>query len=182
MKKETVENITRTGTFFSSVQGIITTIGAIAMAIIGGYIWLEDHIAERNSKIISAATVEQIKAEINPVSLATFHDYRRADSIKHINATLMALEYMNKIDSMLLIIQAQNQAIQNTMRSISRLEAKIDATTMHSDDDKLSRIWEFLKKQEARDSTQAQLTEIMSEIRRINFERIHNIKSGDRAE
>lgn len=83
---------------------------------------------------------------------------------------------------MLLIIQAQNQAIQNTMRSISRLEAKIDATAMHSDDDKLSRIWEFLKKQEARDSTQAQLTEIMSEIRRINFERIHNIKSGDRAE
>jgi len=172
--------IGHTGNFLTSIWGVLTIGGTIVAGVIGGYWWLQDSIVERQAKVISAVAISEIKTEINPLSMAVYREDRRKDSIERINAELLAIDFMNSTDSLMLVLTAESNAREALARQIGRIEAKIDANDMVKDDDKLARIWEFLKEKERGDSTAHRLNIMMDEIRESNRRKIENVKSGDR--
>lgn len=172
--------IGRTSTFLTSIWGVLTIGGTIVAGVLGGYWWLQDTIVERNAAAISHAAIAEIKKEINPLSMAVYREDRRKDSIERLNAELLAIEFMNRMDSLNLVMTSEVTARRTQDRRLGRMEAKLDANSMPRDEDKLARIWEYLKARDSADSTSAQLNEMMREIRRMNEQKIENVKSGDR--
>lgn len=181
--EDTIEEKVKKGkSFFTSVNGMITAAFLTVSLIVGGYVGLEKQITERNAERISEATIKSIKKELNPISRTEFLEFRRRDSIQRLNAELIALNYMNRTDSMLIVINDAPKMVKLLNKRFDRLETKVEVRELPNEDDQLARIWEFLKKREIQDSTAHQLEEMMKEIRELNRQKIQNIKSGDRAE
>jgi len=170
-----------TSNFLTSIWGVLTIAGTIVVGTVGGYWWLQDSIVERNAKIISSTAIEQIKQELNPLSTAEYREDRRRDSIERINAELLALEFMHSNDSLMLVLTSEVEARKALARQLGRIETKVDAQDLPAEDDKLARIWEYLKTKETNDSTDRALQDELHKRQLINEEKIKNIKSGDRA-
>lgn len=169
-----------TNSFLTSIWGVLTIAGTIVAGTVGGYWWLQDSIVERNAKIISSTAIEQIKQELNPLSTAEYREDRRRDSIERINAELLALEFMHRNDSLTLVLTSEVEARKALARQLGRIETKVDAGALPAEDDKLARIWEFLKTKESNDSTDQARQDELNKRQLINEEKIKNIKSGDR--
>lgn len=178
--KELEAKIGNTGTFLSSIWGVLTIAGTIVAGVIGGYWWLQDSIVERQSKVISAAAIAEIKKEINPLSMAVYREDRRKDSIERLNAELLAIEFMNRTDSLNLVVESEVTARIAQDRQLGRIETKVDANAMPREDDKLARIWEFLQTKTATDSALQEMDKRWQKIQESNARKLEQVKSGDR--
>lgn len=178
--KELEAQISSTNNFLTSVWGVLTIIGTIIAGVIGGYWWLQDSITERNAKVISQVAIEQIRAELDPLSTARYQEDRRRDSIERLNAEAIALRYMNRSDSLGLVLVSEMNARHKQARQLSRIEARLDTDNMDKLDDQLARIWKHLQEQEKQDSLLRDLGTKMDDIKALNRARIENVKSGDR--
>ena len=180
MADQIASKMQQLGAFFQTIWGVLTIAGTIIGGLIGGYYWLHDTIVERNAQIISKVSIEQIRAEVDPMPKALYMNLRQRDSVERLNLEFIALEFMNRQDSMAMIMVREMKARQALVDQVNRIEAKIDASRVATKEDKLERIWEYLKTKEKQDSTDAKLNEMMIEIKSLNKEKINSIRSGDR--
>jgi len=181
------DKVKKVGSWFSNIKTTAAAISGAILAIVT--IWftvvdqiekIEQRAMEREKKLLSDLTIQAIKDEINPLDRKTFLECRRRDSIERVHAELLALDFMNRQDSILLVLSGDSAKFSALINRLDRLEAKLDVNQSSTDSDKLSQIWEYLKKKEKTDSTSQQINSLMQEIRRANQEKIDQIKNGDR--
>lgn len=166
--------------FVNSIWGLLTIIGVAISGVIGGYWWLQDSIVERNAKVISSTAIEEMKKELDPLSRTLYLEHRRRDSIERLTAEGIALTYMNRSDSLGLVLLSEMKARSAQARQLNRIEARLDTDQMDKLDDQLARIWKHLQEQNKQDSLLQDLSGKMDEIRALNRARIENVKSGER--
>lgn len=180
MPEKVTDKLKNATTFFQTVQGMLTIVGAIIGMAVGGYYWLHDTIVERNAHIISRVSIEQIRAEVDPMPKKLYMNLRVKDSLERQNLEWIALEFMNRQDSLVMVMVREMRERRALADQVARIEAKIDASRLPKKEDQLERIWEYLKSKEVQDSTDQKLDEMMRQIRQINQQKIDGIKTGDR--
>ena len=163
-----------------TTQGVVLTTGAILASLIGGYWWLQDSIVERNSEVITAAVIESIKQEVNPMDRTSYLEFRRRDSIERLNAEVIALRFMNRQDSMMLVFNSKIKILESVDKRLSLIELQRETDTLDQVQNQLARIFEFMQEQASIDSVRFKIEMDMNKIKKENEGRLENIKSGDR--
>jgi hypothetical protein len=162
-----------------AISGGIVAVVAIYFTVVDQLAAIEKRAVDREISLLTDLTVDAIKNEIDPLSKSYFNEVRRLDSIERMHAELIALDFMNKQDSLTIVLKQHAIHLRNITQSIAKLEMQADARA-RDPPDQLKLIWDYLQKKEAQDSTEFQINSIMKAIKQQNVDRLKSIHKGDR--
>jgi hypothetical protein len=174
------KELSNISTKLSNVQTVVITTGAIITALWGGFTWFKTEVVNSSAHAIEQALTEQFAG--NLVTLNRYKSDRRADSLERKAAVDLALEYMDRQDSMAHVITGIHTLLAQVHREVKYVRAKQTADTAATRDRQLEAIWKFLQDRDQRDSTQQHLSTIMREIRTANRAKVQQVQKGDRAQ
>ena len=179
-----MSEIEKTTAKITSFHQLLLAAGATIGCVIGGFIWVEKSIVERQSTTISEEVIEKISKEISPLSSEEFYNYVKDNEARQSTVEAFSLDYMSTVDSSLMIILPQlavNDKI--ILKRIALIETKFDASKAPDTESALTKVWVYLDEQAKRDSAEARHIEIMKMLQEINEKKfIVPGKKGDRIE
>lgn len=158
-----------------NISAGITAIGAI----LGGVFAIQTVFHERNMET-AREVMTQVMDEQELLTAAEFREYAEKQEARSKTIQAFTLDYMASIDSSLILILPQLAATdQAIFKELAILNTKVDANNLHTTEDKLDRVWQFLETQAKKDSTLQRHKEIVGLLKKINEQKL-KARQGDR--